>query len=390
MKRIFTITGLMLLTVTLSGCFAARRNPLPAHLKDVAQPIAASDVRAWGAEYSPLFQNDFISSLATLNNHKQPTINILSISAGGSNGAFGAGLLDGWYATGHRPTFNLITGMSIGALIGTFVFIHPYNAHVLYKLSSEITTAHIYNRHSFARLITGRDSLATSKPLIRLIDHLITPDVIAKVAEQYRLGRRFYVGTTNLDAHRLVIWNMGKVANSHTPQAIKLFRNIIVASASTPTLLPPVYITVHAQGNTYDEMHVDGGTSTQLFVYGFMIDLNKAIQQARLKHRPRIHLYVIRNAQPLDPYKATSRKLGDISLQSALQVIKGQADGDIYRLYLWSKKHRIQFNLAQIPMTYEPHPKEDLDPVEMKRLYRLGYRMGQSKNTWKQHPPTPK
>ncbi len=49
-------------------------------------------------------------------------LELLGISGGGENGAFGAGLLNGWTERGDRPEFFLVTGISTGALSAPFAF----------------------------------------------------------------------------------------------------------------------------------------------------------------------------------------------------------------------------------------------------------------------------
>ena len=54
-----------------------------------------------------------------------PETNLLAISGGGADGAFGAGLLTGWTQAGTRPAFKLVTGVSTGALTAPFAFLGP-------------------------------------------------------------------------------------------------------------------------------------------------------------------------------------------------------------------------------------------------------------------------
>ena len=114
-----------------------------------------------------------------------------------------------------------------------------------------------------------------------------TPISSNAIAAEHRKGRRLFIGTTNLDAGRPVMWNIGAIANSTDPRAPELIHKVLLASASIPGAFPPVLINVEADGKVYDELHVDGGTTTQVFVYPAGIDWKAVTRKLKVPGQAR-------------------------------------------------------------------------------------------------------
>ena len=100
--------------------------------------------------------------------------------------------------------------------------------------------------------------------------------MIEEIAREYDRGRRLLIGTTNLEAKRPVIWNIGAIAKVGTEEANQLIRDVMLASTSIPGVFPPVKIKVRVGDKEYDEIHIDGSVSTQVMLYPVQIDLKKA------------------------------------------------------------------------------------------------------------------
>ena len=195
-----------------------------------------------------------------------PPAYFLAISGGGDNGAYGAGFLNGWTAAGTRPEFKVVTGISTGALIAPFAFLGPKYDHVLEKVYTTSSQKDIFKKRGIAAWLFG-DSMADTRPLASVIESYVTRALLDEIAAEYAKGRILLVGTTNLDSLEPVIWNMTAIAASQDPRAVPLFRSILLASASIPGAFPPVMIDVNLDGAKYQEMHVDGGTIAQVFLY---------------------------------------------------------------------------------------------------------------------------
>ena len=187
-----------------------------------------------------------------------PPAHVLAISGGGDDGAFGAGLLIGWTEAGNRPEFKLVTGVSTGALTAPFAFLGSDYDDDLRDVYTTISPDSVLERRSLLAAVTD-DGMADSSPLRTLISRHANEEMLERIAEEYEKGRFLLIGTTNLDARRPIIWNIGAIAASGDPNAVELFRSILVASAAVPGAFPPVMIDVEVDGEPYQEMHVDGG-----------------------------------------------------------------------------------------------------------------------------------
>ncbi len=391
---ISSITIFILVLLLSWSCSAPKRMALPEAYLEEAEVVGMPGVRDWGHKRSELFQEDLVKGLRqTLEydpdvfSNENSTIDALAISGGGSNGAFGVGLLSGWADSGTRPTFSLVTGISTGALIAPFALLGPDYEEPIIRMYTTVTTKEVFKKRSFFSVLGGSDSMADPSPLADIIAGFIDEEFFAAIAKAYSEGRRLLIGTTNLDARKLVIWNMGKIASIGTPEALKLFRDIMLASSSIPVAFPPVFVEVEAGGNKYDEMHVDGGVVTEVFFYGFTIDIDEALDTIGVTEKPKARVFIIRNNQIEPRYEPVNRSILSIADKSLSNLTTTQGVGDLFRIYLITQKDDIDFNLAFIPESFIPDPKEPFDPVEMKRLYNLGYEMAKNGYPWQKYPP---
>ena len=193
-----------------------------------------------------------------------PVSNLLAISGGAEDGAFGAGLLVGWSDTGTRPSFDLVTGVSSGALIAPFAFLGREYDGQLREIFTKYGRQDIFT-YNVPGLLEG-SALADDAPLARLIERYVDDAFMQDIARERAKGRVLLIGTTNLDTQRPVMWDMGRIAMSRNPDAKSLFRKILLASATLPEIFPPVRIQVRVGGQNYDELHVDGGVTRQVFM----------------------------------------------------------------------------------------------------------------------------
>jgi predicted patatin/cPLA2 family phospholipase len=311
-----------------------------------------------------------------------PAANFLAISGGGDNGAFGAGFLTGWSATGKRPEFKVVTGVSTGALTAPFAFLGSgYDAN-LTRVFTTISQANIFKSRGMVKGVLG-DAMADSRPLANLIAANVDQPLLDAIAAEYAKGRVLLVGTTNLDALEPVIWNMTAIAASRQPGALQLFRSVLLASASIPGAFPPVMINVNVGGVPHQEMHVDGGTMAQVFVYP------PSLTEARIgetTHRER-HLYVIRNARFDSEWKDVPRKTMPIAARAIGSLTTTQGIGDLYRIYATSQRDGVDFNFVNIPSTFAKRHREEFDTEYMRDLYALGKQMAEAGQPWHKVPP---
>lgn len=317
---------------------------------------------------------------------RKDTANYLSLSGGGDNGAFGAGLLTGWTERGDRPDFDLVTGVSTGALIAPFAFLGPEYDPVLKYVYTQTVPSDIYIELGLLGALFG-DAYADTSPLFKLISRYVNDDLMKKIAYEYNVRNRWLLmATTNLDSGVPVLWNMGKLASYGTPEALNLFRKIMLASAAVPGAFPPVMIDVMADGQHYQEMHVDGGATTQVFMYPAALGAEARRTGVVSKYKRREE-YIIRNARLDAEWQQIERNTLDIMSRGINQLIQSQGFGDIQRIYLTSLRDKIGFNLAFIGPDFNvPHTKE-FDRPYMDALYSYGHRLGRAGYPWLHVPP---
>jgi hypothetical protein len=391
-RPLATLACLAVLMLLAQGCATLKPyNPPPPGLEDQVDVPGFPGVRAWGDEPSKSLKQSAIESLEQEKaaNHGKllPVVYGLALSGGGQDGAFGAGVLCGWTQTGKRPQFKLVTGISTGALIAPFAFLGPAYDHVIQHAYTTISDKDIYKAHKPLAIllslanIKALPALTENKPMEELVARLVDDKLLAKIAEEHRKGRRLLIGTTQLDAQRLVIWNMGAIANSGNPKALELFRKIMVASASIPAFFPPQYFQVEAGGRTYQEMHGDGGVMAEVMLY------ENAIKPFTIAGERERKLYIIRNEQVYPQFKKIKPQLKDIASRAIDSLLKSQGVGDLYRLYTYAKRDNLDYNLAFIPKDFHATPHSEFDTAYMNALFQVGYDMASHGYPWTKHPP---
>jgi predicted acylesterase/phospholipase RssA len=381
------IGSMILLT---SGCASlAPRNVLPQANAGQIELEGFHNIRFWGDASAREIQAIMMADTpktetrpSRIERHP-PASNLLAISGGAENGAFGAGLLVGWSDAGTRPTFDLVTGVSSGALIAPFVFLGREHDGQLREIFTKYGRKDIftYNVHG---LIEG-SALADDTPLAKLIEKYVDQALLQEVARERIKGRILLIGTTSLDTQRPVLWDMGRIAMSNNREALGLFRKILLASATLPGVFPPVRIQVRVGGQSYDELHVDGGVTRQVFIAPSIFSVVSHTQKGKPVASP--HLYVIRNGK-IDPeWQSVSENVVSITQRSISTLIKNQAIGDLYRIYSVTKDQGIEFNLASIPADFTQTSDEPFDQKYMTALFNRGYDLGHENYSWVKAPP---
>jgi predicted acylesterase/phospholipase RssA len=305
----------------------------------------------------------------------------LALSSGGADGAFGAGLLNGLSESGHRPDYAVVTGVSTGALMAPFIFAGPRYDDALRAAYTKITAADVFEVGS-----TG-ESFVDSWPLKDLIAKQITPALLADIAAAHKSGRRLFVVTTDLDAERSVVWNMGAIAAHAADKnggdaALNLFRSVLLASSAIPGGFPPVLIDVEANGRTFQEMHVDGGVGGQFFV------APAAVMAATSDYRlPATALYVVINTGLQPGFQIVPRSTPSILTGTVGAAVKVDTRLMIDRAYLAAKRSGVDFNIASIPADFNAPSRGPFDPDYMSALFQLGETLGKSATPFANEPP---
>ena len=255
MRALLRPFAVISLAISVAACGTLDRPDGPLRLNDPKSPITPAQAQASVDARVTDFLNEFGNLMAD-----RHTTNLLALSGGGANGAYGGGLLVGWTEAGTRPVFHVVTGVSTGALAAPFAFLGSEWDDKLREAYTSGQSDNLISARSFAAAFNP--SLFSSRRLHNLVDSYVSPELLAAVAREHANGRRLLVVTTNLDTQESVIWDMGKIAMRGDEEARILFKNVLVASASIPGVFPPVLLPgLSPDGQIVMEMHVDGGVN---------------------------------------------------------------------------------------------------------------------------------
>jgi len=377
----------------LCGCATLPRTPVPADQIAWAVVPGMPDVRAWAGRPNRDMEEDFEQSIRDERPDQFPVAADgrihyphLALSGGGANGAFGAGFLNGWTATGSRPTFKIVTGVSTGALMAPYAFLGADHDDALRRFYTTTSNADVFAAGNPLMALLRRDALANTAPLEALIARAIDAPLLARIAAEHRAGRRLYMGTADLDSRQFVVWNMGLIATRGSPEALALFRRVMLASASIPIAFPPVLIEVDVLGKRYDEMHVDGFVAANIFLHAGIIDPQRLYN--RLSRAPATYgTFLIHNGQLAAASDPAERSLRGIAFRSIDVAGRAGMIGDLFREYAYARRDRARFAWVTIDSRLALADAASFDPARMTALYQVGYDRAREGPVWLSRPP---
>lgn len=372
----------------------ARPDALPEAMLESAVVPGFELVRIWGDVYTPAFEESLIEKnrqvreAAGAGRASAETLtaaNFLALSGGGDKGGFAAGVLAGWTERGDRPTFEVVTGVSAGALAAPFAFLGSSRDHCLREIYTEYGASHLYKSRGVRGFFT--DALNDTTRLDKLIRSYVTDAFLDRVAEEHLKGRRLLVLTTNLDAQRQVIWALSAIALSNRPDRRDLFVKILRASSALPGVFPPVKIDVMGpDGKMYDELHVDGGVTAELV---FIPPESQILHIEDMFFSPPRErtLYVIENGKLGPEYNAIDLAILPLALRAVQTMVKYQVIDNLLALALITKNNKGRFFFNAIPGSFAPKPHVLFDRDYAKALFEVGRGIGRS-GKWFTSPPS--
>jgi len=303
-------------------------------------------------------------------------VNILALSGGGADGAFGAGALVGLTRSASRPQFSVVTGVSTGALIAPYAFLGSDWDDQLAEVYTSGGAEHLLHSRGLGALFGS--SVYSGTPLKQLVDRYATDALVRAVAREAASGRLLLVATTDVSTGEPVIWDLGSIAMNGGAEARTLFRDVLVASASVPGLFPPVVIRVQEQQALYEEVHVDGTIAVPFFVPLAFVEPAKnssdpsqgatvyVIVDGRLSEQP---APIRMRARPI-LYRSVSAGLNHM-LRTTLELTATDAELE-----------GAQFEFAAIPVAYPHLNSFDFRTAAMRSLFQYGYKCAQSGRLW--------
>src|ERR1700674_920076 len=358
---------LIVATLSLAACSGASRREHPRYWYDVGTPVGFPEVVRIVAEDRAAFEKDTARFLALIRAASGGgTVNVLALSGGGAGAAFGAGALTGLSQAGTRPDFHVVTGVSAGALTAPFAFLGPaWDGQLTESFSGQRSVKLL--RFSFTGALFGA-SIFRGKPLADLVNHYATEEMLRAVAREAAKGRLLLIATTDLDSERTVIWDMGAIAMHGGPAGLKLFRQVLIASASIPGLFPPVMIPVETSGTILEEMHVDGSATASMFIAPEIA----SILPDQLRGLRGANIYVMANGQYGAVTKTTRVRTTAIIKRGIQASLHSSTRGAVFATLALATRNDMNLNVTAIPDEYPFNGLLDLKPERMRALFNFG------------------
>ncbi|MBX8783984.1 alpha/beta hydrolase [Ochrobactrum sp. GRS2] len=372
------LVGVLIVVVAISsGCATSERAAYNASEARRAQIAGFENIRAHVDDPRPP---------ASMYDPWKPVImadkpTMLAISGGGAGGAFTVGILSAWSELGTRPRFEVVTGVSTGALIAPFAFLgSEYDDELRQLYLSGETRRLIDIEWKGAGVFSA--GLLKGQALRRNVEQNITAGILRRIAAEHRAGRRLLVMTTNLDTQRAVIWNIGAIADSRRPDSLSLVRQILIASASVPGILPPVSIRAVVDRKKIEELHSDGGSSAQFFT----LPESLLVTQNNHARGQNLHIYVIVNNALIPEFSMSRERALPIIGRAYGILLKSQTKQGLIALYNFGERTGMEIDIASIDQQV---PYSVLNPLSvnyMRKVYNIGYDKMMKQRLWAKRP----
>jgi predicted patatin/cPLA2 family phospholipase len=362
----------------LAGCTSFPRTPYSPADAASARVLDLRELRKYADEPASSFLNEARARSVVGGRAR----NYLALSGGGADGAYGAGVLNGWTAAGTRPEFSVVSGVSTGALIAPFAFLGPANDAALREIYTSGIAESLVDQSNILGVVFGSGLFGNAR-LRELIAQYVDQNMLAAIAAEYAKGRDLYIVTTNLDSQRTVIWNMGRMAAIGSPEALSLFRDVVAASASIPVVFPPILIGAEANGHRFEEMHVDGGVTAPI------LTLPEAflLRTASLRHGQRMIMYVLINDRIDREFELVPNGTLEIAARASASIVKTQLRSVLYETFASSRRNNIGFKLTYIGKEVPSSGSSEFRTSYMRALYQYGYTKAKGGAFWERAPP---
>jgi predicted acylesterase/phospholipase RssA len=363
-------------TFTLAGCSSLPRTPYTASDAASSRVLDVNELRRYADEPASIFRKETNVSV------RAGALSYLALSGGGADGAYGAGVLNGWTAAGTRPTFSVVSGVSTGALIAPFAFLGPaYDAALREVYTSGIAES-LLDAPSILNALFGSGLFGNTR-LRELVARYVDQDMLAAIAAEHAKGRKLFIVTTDLDTQRTVIWDMGRIATIGSPQALGLFRDVTAASASIPVVFPPMLINAEADGHRFQEMHVDGGVTAPVLTLPEAFLLRNGAPAGGL----RMNIYILVNNKVEREFQLVPNRTIDIAARASASVTKTQIRSILYGTSDFARRNSFGFNLTYIDKDFPSPGSSGFETTYMRSLYQYGYDKAKTGEFWAKAPP---
>jgi predicted acylesterase/phospholipase RssA len=361
---------------SVAGCSTLPRTAYTASDAASSRVLNLGELRWYADEPASAFLRPNVNTRAG-------PLSYLALSGGGADGAYGAGVLNGWTAAGTRPEFSVVSGVSTGALIAPFAFLGPDHDATLRDIYTSGIAESLLNTPSLVHAVFGSGLLGNTR-LRELVARYIDQEMLGAIAAEYARGRKLLVVTTNLDTQRTVVWDMGRIAAIGSPQALDLFRDVLAASASIPVVFPPMLIDAQANGHRFQEMHVDGGVTAPVLTLPEAFLLRNGAFARGL----RMNIYVLINDKVERDFQLVPNSTIDIAARASASVMKTQIRSVLYETYDFARRNNFGFNLTYIARELPSPGSSGFETSYMRSLYQYGFDKARTGDFWAKAPPS--
>ena len=368
--------AVLVAALVLAGCSSLPRTSYTASDAASSTVLDLRELRTYADEPA----STFLKSNAGF---RPGPLSYLALSGGGGDGAYGAGVLNGWSAAGTRPEFSAVSGVSTGALIAPFAFLGPAYDATLREVYTSGMAESLLNTPSIVHALFG-SGLFGNTHLRELVARYVGQDMLGAIAAEHAKGRRLLILTTNLDTQRTVIWDMGRIATIGSAQALGLFRDVLAASASIPVVFPPMLIGAEVNGRRFQEMHVDGGVTAPVLTLPEAFLLRNGAFARGL----RMNIYVLVNDKVERDFQLVPNSTIDIAARASASVTKTQIRSVLYETYDFAGRNNLGFNLTYIDKDLPSPGSFGFETSYMRALYQYGYDKAKAGDFWAKAPPS--
>ena len=322
------------------------------------------------------------------------TLDVLVLSGGGQHGAFGAGFLAGWSARtdAPMPRFDVVTGVSTGALLAPFAFIGTPEALSTVAALYRDPDAIMPEKDAFGAVFRGTGALFNVSSLKATIEEVVNAEMVGAILAECAQGRQLLVGSTDLDIGRGRVWNVAAEIDT-SAAGVQRLRGLLLASVAIPGAFPPVMIDGH--------YHADGGITTNLLAGDlvFYRDLARALGVHRTAGRVTVRLWVIVN-MTLGPGPEVVDVDDALAISARAMILLFKLNQQQTLMRFWEiceavnagvERLAIEMHYTAIPDAWndEPGAMELFNEAYMNRLQDFGNELAKSANPWATLPPGP-
>jgi hypothetical protein len=321
------------------------------------------------------------------------TIDFLIISGGGDWGAFGAGVLKGWgkvQGDMARPQFDVVTGVSTGAMIAPFAFLGDDDSiERIVKLYRNPKEDWVRSR-GLIFFMPNNPSFYSLPGLEREMRQSLDRKLIERIAAEEGTGRNLLVNTTNIDLGDMQAWDvLAEAKTAIAANNLDRLYSVLLASAGIPAIFPARDIGEY--------LYVDGAITGNILYGGRAREEDSFPARWRAAHpktpMPRVRYWVIFNNQLRFPPEVVRERWPDLMTRASIMATQTSTKNSMRHLFAQAEVVRlkygadVQVRVMAVPESWVPPKPGSFVSEVMNELADIGEKMGADPSTWRTEAP---